>query len=94
MTPLLLTAAFGLLLDAPPATVGDVVFYQAGMMGVAAAIAIFGSFRIAELSQQAHEAKQLGQYHLRRLLGSGGMGEVHLAEHRLLKRPCAVKQQG
>src|SRR5690606_32080465 len=32
-----------------------------------------------------------GQYRLKRLLGSGGMGEVYLAEHMLLKRPCAIK---
>ncbi len=37
------------------------------------------------------EAQQLGQYRLRRQLGAGGMGEVYLAEHQLLKRPCAVK---
>ena len=33
----------------------------------------------------------MGQYQLKKLLGRGGMGEVHLAEHRMLKRPCAVK---
>ena len=39
----------------------------------------------------SRRARQFGQYRLRRRLGAGGMGEVFLAEHELLKRPCAVK---
>jgi serine/threonine-protein kinase len=57
----------------------------------AAAIAIFGSYRIQVLQEKAFQAQQLGQYRLQRRLGSGGMGEVYLAEHLLLRRPCALK---
>ena len=32
-----------------------------------------------------------GPYRLRERIGTGGMGEVYLAEHVLLKRPCAIK---
>ncbi len=53
--------------------------------------AVFSAVRLNTLQRQAYEAQQVGPYTLRRLLGKGGMGEVYLAEHKLLKRPCAVK---
>jgi serine/threonine-protein kinase len=60
-------------------------------MGVAAVAAVFGTHLINTLRREAFEAKQLGQYRLIKPLGRGGMGEVYFAEHRMLKRPCAVK---
>ena len=60
-------------------------------MVVAAVAAVFGTHLINTLRREAFEAKQLGQYRLIAPLGAGGMGEVYLAEHRMLKRPCAVK---
>jgi serine/threonine-protein kinase len=43
------------------------------------------------LCADGYQTRQIGHYLLKRLLGSGGMGEVHLAEHHMLKRPCAIK---
>jgi len=56
-----------------------------------AGIAVFGTHVINSLRTKAFEAQQLGQYKLRQLIGRGGMGEVYLAEHQLLKRDCAIK---
>jgi eukaryotic-like serine/threonine-protein kinase len=50
-----------------------------------------GARAISRLRRQVAEARQLGQYRLRQRIGGGGMGEVYLAEHQLLKRPCALK---
>lgn len=55
------------------------------------AIAIWGVRSIRSLRREAFEARKMGQYQLKQLLGRGGMGEVYLAEHRMLKRPCALK---
>jgi serine/threonine-protein kinase len=53
--------------------------------------AVAGVRTMGLLRQEAYEAKQIGQYRLKQPLGSGGMGDVFLAEHVLLKRPCAIK---
>lgn len=54
-------------------------------------VALVGIHSINQLRTEAYVAKQVGQYRLKRLIGSGGMGEVYLAEHRMMKRPCAIK---
>jgi hypothetical protein len=56
-----------------------------------AAISSFAAQTISRLRSQVAEARRFGQYRLGRRIGAGGMGEVFLAEHELLKRPCAVK---
>ncbi|MGE3317005.1 MAG: serine/threonine-protein kinase [Planctomycetaceae bacterium] len=60
-------------------------------LGLGAVVSIWGSYRFGTLRREAFHARQIGSYVLKRRLGGGGMGEVFLAEHRLLKRPCAVK---
>ncbi|HYO24870.1 MAG TPA: serine/threonine-protein kinase [Lacipirellulaceae bacterium] len=68
-----------------------VITEQALIVAIAAMTGIVGVNSINTLRREAFAAKQLGQYRLKRLLGSGGMGEVYLAEHQMMKRPCAVK---
>lgn len=54
-------------------------------------VATYGSYTISTLRREARRARQLGQYRLKQELGQGGMGQVFLGEHQLLKRPCAIK---
>jgi serine/threonine-protein kinase len=70
---------------------GGFVSAQIMTLGIAAMVGIVGVQTIGALRRQAFAAKQLGQYRLKKRLGSGGMGEVYLAEHQMMKRPCAVK---
>ena len=66
------------------------------LLAAGAGLAVFGTAKTEALRREvlvAREAiRQLGQYRLKRKLGHGGMGEVYLAEHHLLKRPCALKR--
>ncbi len=61
------------------------------IMIVSAVVSVIGVYTINALRLEAFEAKQLGQYKLGEKLGGGGMGEVYLAEHQLMKRPVAIK---
>jgi serine/threonine-protein kinase len=70
-----------------PQVVGVVV----GLMAIAIGATIFLGYSVGVLRRQAFTGLLFGQYRLKRMLGAGGMGEVRLAEHVLLKRPCAIK---
>jgi eukaryotic-like serine/threonine-protein kinase len=92
--PLLVTL-FTALFDAPTrallmADITPLVDMTLGLTATAA-VAIIGVRTINHLRSEVLEAKQFGRYRLREKLGGGGMGEVYLAEHQLLRRPCAIK---
>jgi serine/threonine-protein kinase len=54
-------------------------------------LGIYVCQKFQALRRAVFDAQQVGQYRLMRRLGNGAMGEVYLAQHRLLHRPCAVK---
>lgn len=51
----------------------------------------FMAKRIYRMEIAEHKAEELGSYHLDYLIGSGGMGEVWRARHRMLARDAAIK---
>jgi eukaryotic-like serine/threonine-protein kinase len=55
-------------------------------------VIVFLAYRFTVLEREAAIGRRFGQYRLKRRIGAGGMGEVYLAEHVLLKRPCALKR--
>jgi len=58
---------------------------------IATALSTVTSRTIYGLRQQVKAAAEIGQYVLEERIGSGGMGEVWRARHRMLIRPAAVK---
>jgi serine/threonine-protein kinase len=92
LTPMTINvAACALVAVSPLAFFQQCVVHPGLILAIAVAIAAYGTHRIELLRQEAAEARKLGQYQLKRQLGAGGMGEVYLAEHLLLKQPCALK---
>ncbi len=63
---------------------------QVLLLGAVAVAAIASKVNLS-LRRQNFDARKIGQYKIEKLLGEGGMGEVYLATHSLLKRPTAVK---
>jgi serine/threonine-protein kinase len=68
-----------------------VVAEMGAWMAIGWATALYGSLKIRELDSRSVDRRRVGPYGLLQHLGAGGMGEVCLAEHDLLERPCAVK---
>jgi serine/threonine-protein kinase len=63
----------------------------AGPHLLAAGLAYLSARAIYRLGQDVKRAQEMGSYRLVDRLGSGGMGEVWSARHRMLARPAAVK---
>lgn len=76
---------------AAPLLTFEVVSDNVLMLAIGAGVTTYATHIINTLRVEAFEARQLNQYRLRGLIGAGGMGMVYQAEHRLLKRPCAIK---
>jgi serine/threonine-protein kinase len=54
-------------------------------------VAMVPSRVLQRIGRRLREAQELGSYHLVQQLGTGGMGEVWRAKHRLLARDAAIK---
>jgi serine/threonine protein kinase len=69
-----------------------IVVGAALLMAMVSATSIFVSLRLRYRMRSAmDQVKTLGQYRLARKLGQGGMGQVFLARHAMLRRPTAIK---
>jgi len=56
-----------------------------------AAVATAAAHFVHRMRLEAEDARSYGQYRLLEEIGRGGMGVVYRAEHRMLKRPAAIK---
>jgi serine/threonine-protein kinase len=80
-----------LLAGAMPDQVVRWMVHVVSWLVIAISITVIGAHLLDKFRRQVLEARQFGQYSLGKRLGGGGMGEVYLAQHLLLRRPCAVK---
>lgn len=64
---------------------------RATVLTIACVLVWYGSYRYEVVARREAEARALGQYVLGERIGVGGMGEVYRGEHRMLRRPVAIK---
>jgi hypothetical protein len=62
-----------------------------GALVLVAAAALASGLKMLQLQSEMGGGRRLGAYVLGRRIGEGGMANVYLARHDLLKRPTAVK---
>ena len=82
---------FRRLVSADPALSYQNLGEHVALVCVSAAAAVFGVRTINGYRSEIARQRELNEYRLGPKLGTGGMGEVYLAEHSMLKRRCALK---
>lgn len=70
---------------------GNALFYTGFVVSVFAMMGLYGCHKLDTLRTAVIAARQVGPYQLKHQLGKGANGEVYMAQHSLLRRPCAVK---
>ena len=75
-------------LPVPAAATTFLTYLPSYTAGIAA---VLPSMMMQRLGRRLREARELGSYELVEQFGSGGMGEVWRARHRLLARDAAIK---
>src|SRR5690242_19573500 len=89
LTPLVITTAAGLGQTAFGAVAAQATLLMTITLSAGGAAALYACVRLNVLPPEALESEMIGQYRLKSPLRAGGIGEVYLAEHVLLQRPCA-----
>ncbi|HSR67853.1 MAG TPA: serine/threonine-protein kinase [Acidobacteriota bacterium] len=83
----------GLVLSSQPAWRGSSLslWIPIALLLPAWGVAVGASALVDRYRRTSNEGKEADLYHLKKKIGGGGMGEVWLAEHKMLARPSAMK---